>query len=313
MANNMKDLYAHLPHLYVFLMVVEQGSFQGAARQLDLPRSSVSKRVAQLEEQLGLRLLQRSTRQLSLTDEGRILLAAAQPLIPALQQMQRLSWSTQREVQGKVVISSATLPGERYLIPLLAALRQAYPQILVELRLSDQVVDLIADGVDLAIRVGNLPDSSLVARTVGRKHWGCFASPEYVQDKGMPECPQQLSEHDCLVFRSASHVLDFWSFADMGGEEFRLKMRESALADDGRTLVSMACAGMGIIRVDPAWIVAEREQGRLLEVLAGWRSAQTSPIHWLSLGPQARNPAVECVWQWLGTRLEKALLTARGA
>ncbi|MFK4752447.1 LysR family transcriptional regulator [Oceanobacter antarcticus] len=302
----MNDLYGHLPHLYVFLTVVEQGSFQAAARRLALPRSSVSKRVAQLETQLGLRLLQRSTRRLHLTAEGQALLEAAQPLIAAMQQVANVTQQAALVLRGKVVISSSTLIGERYLLPLLVGLKCEYPGIVIELRLTDLVVDLIADGADLALRIGNLPDSSMVAKRVGTKRWGCFASPDYLARQGIPQTPAELAQHECLLFRSRSQVLDHWVFA-ASGEEVSLKITEAHSADDGRTLVAMACSGLGIIWGDPNWVRAELEQGRLVEVLESWRPGVSSPIHWLSLGKSARNPAVEVVWQHLGERLLTAL------
>ncbi len=306
----MKDLYAHLPHLYLFITVVECGSFQAAARRLDLPRSSVSKRIAQLEQHLGLRLLQRSTRKLNLTSEGRTVLDAAQPLMPAMQQVARLTQQSQRDrghLTGHVVITSSTLLGQRVLIPLIGELKQHLPGVVIELRLTDEVVDLIANGVDLALRIGNLPDSSLVARQVGIKRWGCFASPDYLQRHGTPRTPEQLAEHDCIVLKTPTYRLDHWTFTEPGGNNITLNVQATALADDGRTLVAMASAGIGIAWGDPAWVQKELQQERLTEILHDWRSDNTSPIHWVSLGRQARNPAVEDVWQWLGERLSERL------
>lgn len=306
----MKDLYSHLPHLYVFTTVVECGSFQAAARRLSLPRSSVSKKVAQLEQHLGLRLLQRSTRRLNLTTEGKALLDAASPLMPAVQQVARLTQASQLEqgqLTGQVVVTSSTLLGERYLIPLLSELKTDYPGVVVELRLNDQVVDLIAEGVDIALRIGNLPDSSLVARQVGIKRWGCLASPDYLARHSSPQSPYELSDHQCIVLKTPSYRLDHWSFTQPGGDSFRIAINESAIADDGRTLVAMATAGIGIVWGDPVWAKTEIQQGKLQEILQDWRSDSESPIHWVSLGKQARNPAVEVVWQWMGERLANRL------
>lgn len=302
----MKDLYAHLPHLYVFNTVVECGSFQAAANRLDLPRSSVSKRVAQLEQHLGLRLLQRSTRRLNLTTEGQSLLDATKALLPAVQQVASLTQASQLErgqLMGRVVITCSTLLGERFLIPLIGELKQEYPGIVVELRLSDEVIDLIASGVDLALRIGNLPDSSLVARQIGVKRWGCLASPAYLERYGTPSTPHQLADHQCIVLKTPSYRLDHWSFTEPNGNSFQLAISESAIADDGRTLIAMALAGMGIVWGDPAWVRNEVQNGQLEEILQDWRSDSESPIHWVSLGKQARNPAVETVWKWMGERL----------
>lgn len=306
------DCYSQLPHLYVFIQVVEQGSFQAAARYLGLPRSSVSKRISQLEQQLGLRLLQRSTRKLNLTNEGRAFLEASKPLMTTMQQITSLTQNIQLargELTGKVVITSSTLLGERYLVPLLAKLHQHYPKVIIDVRLTDQVVDLIADGIDLALRIGNLPDSSLIARQVGEKRWGCFASPQLLTRQGAPETPHHLESFDCIILQTPTYRMDHWNFTDPdNGNSFSCKISESFTADDGRTLVSMASAGIGIVWGDPHWVRAETESGCLQEVLCRWRSESVSPIYWVSLGKQARNPAVEAVWSWLGEHLQQELL-----
>ena len=302
----MSDLYSQLPQLYIFARVAELGSFQAAAHSLELPRSSVSKRVAQLESALGLRLLQRSTRRLSLTPEGDALLRSAGPLLPLLQQMTSLSQQAHSErgdLRGGVVISCSGLLGERLLIPLLAQMQQVYPGVTVSLRLEDDIVDLIASATDLALRIGELPDSSLVARQVGSKRWGCFASPAYLARAGQPHDPQQLHGHDCITLRTQTRHLHHWQFSDRAGQNLSLSITPAVTASDGRTLAAMAVNGMGIIWGDPAWFRQELQDGQLQEVLSDWRSALTSPIHWISLGKNARNPAVEAVWHWLAERL----------
>lgn len=295
----MHQLHQYLPQLYVFKRVVELGSFQAAANELDLPRSSISKKVSQLEAALSQRLLQRSTRQLQLTDEGAALLGAAAALDGVISQTARLKNASAAEPTGRVKISSSTLIGERYLLPLVPALRKALPKIALELNITDEVVDLMANRVDIAVRVGHLPDSSLVAKKIGQKSWACFAAPSYLAKCKAPSRPQALSEHPCLIFKNSQFAMDHWTFCNSAGDTVNVAINESICSDDGRTLLSLAVMGQGIVFVDPLLIQPELASGELVPVLPEWCHPQASPIHLVCLGREARGRAVDAVWRYL--------------
>ncbi|WP_445397920.1 LysR family transcriptional regulator [Zobellella sp. An-6] len=285
--------YLNLPLLHVFHLVAERGSFQAAAGELGLPRSSVSKKIRQLEEFVGQPLLQRSTRQLQLTDVGRNLLLGTGELGTVLANLHGLVDDMQATPRGKVKISASILMGQVFLVPLLGRLRRTYPDIELELSLEDRTVDLLAEKVDIAIRIGQLPDSSLIARKIGEKGWGWFASPRYLAEQGVPESPHDLARHHCLVF--GSHA--FWPFESSDGRTEILEVTPAIKTDNSRALVDMACAGLGIMMIDPQFIVRERDAGLLTPVLTDWRHPEHSPVNLVCVG--ARTRAAQAVWQFL--------------
>lgn len=307
MAIDTSALHLQLPNLYIFRCVTQLGSFQAAADALQLPRSSVSKKIAQLEHQLGLRLLQRSTRQLNLTDSGTELLAITDSLTELLSNTAKLTEQAQAKPSGRVKISSSTILGQRYLLPLLPKLKQLFPEIVIDINLDDRVVDLIELGIDIALRVGELPDSSLVARRIGTKSWSCFASPAYLKQAAKLEVPSDLAAHQCLIFRHQKLAMDCWHFRSPNGEIETQHIVASSSTDDGRTLVELACMGMGIIRVDPMLIQPELRASQLVPVLAKWQHTDPAPIHLVCLGEDARSRAVNEVWQYLSEHLSQAL------
>lgn len=285
--------YLNLPLLHVFHLVAERGSFQAAASELGLPRSSVSKKIRQLEEFVGQPLLQRSTRQLQLTDVGRNLLTGTGELATVLANLHGLVDDMQATPRGKVKISASILMGQVFLVPLLGRLRRIYPEIELELSLEDKTVDLLAEKVDIAIRIGQLPDSSLIARKIGEKRWGWFASPQYLAERGTPESPQDLARHHCLVFGSHS----FWPFESSDGRTEILEVTPAIKTDNSRALVDIACAGLGIIMIDPQFIVRECNAGLLAPLLTDWRHPEHSPVNLVCVGERTR--AAQAVWQFL--------------
>ncbi|MDP4982578.1 LysR family transcriptional regulator [Pseudoalteromonas tunicata] len=303
-------LHLQLPNLYLFRRVTQLGSFQATADALQLPRSSVSKKIAQLEQHLGLRLLQRSTRQLNLTDAGKELLIITDSLTDLLSNTAKLTEQAQAKPSGRVKISSSTLIGQRYLLPLLPDLKRLFPEIVIDINLDDRVVDLIELGIDIALRVGQLPDSSLVARQIGIKSWACFASPAYLQDAAKLDKPSDLSAHQCIIFRHQKLAMDHWHFCSPSGEIQTIHITPATASDDGRTLVELACMGMGIIRVDPILIKPELQAGKLTAVLTAWHHPDAAPIHLVCLEKEARSRAVNEVWQYLSKELTHVLKDA---
>lgn len=301
-----ESLHLQLPNLYVFQQVAKRGSFQAAADHLKLSRSAVSKKVAQLEGHLSQRLLQRSTRKLRLTETGESLLKATATLEQLVLEAEQLRQDPQRQPLGSVKISSSTLITQRLLLPILPKLRAQLPGITLELNVDDRQIDLIDTGVDIAMRVGHLPSSSLVARQIGVKTWGYFASPAYLDVHGEPVDPSQLQNHQCLVFRSQQLNANHWQFVDSqvpAGAIESVLIEPAMTTDNGNTLVEMATMGLGIIQVDPLLIEPELKSGVLVPVLCRWQHPDSAPIHLVCLGRKARNRAVDAVWQFLAARL----------
>ncbi|NAW87095.1 LysR family transcriptional regulator [Photobacterium halotolerans] len=289
--------YLNLPLLHVFHLVAERGSFQAAATELHLPRSSVSKKIRQLEQFIGQPLLHRSTRQLQLTDVGRNLLLGTGDLRAVLSNLHGIIDETQQTPKGRVKISASILMGQRFVVPVLKQLRQTYPDIVIDLSLDDQTVDLLDAKIDIAIRIGQLPDSSLIARKIGDKHWGWFASPRYLAERGRPQGPHELAQHDCLMFENTSSRFNFWPFQDAHGDTETVEVAAAIKTDNSRVLVDMACEGLGIIMVDPAFVRQECQQNLLVPVLTDWRHPERSPIQLVCVGE--RTKASQAVWQFL--------------
>jgi DNA-binding transcriptional LysR family regulator len=295
----MKALLNHLSHLYLFQEVIRLGSFQAAAIQCNLPRSSVSKKIQQLEAHLGQRLIQRSSRKLSLTEAGVSLLDASQPLKALIEDSQRVMEDLDFTPSGKVKISCSSLIGQHYLLPLFSQLREQYPNISLELSLSDKYIDLIEEQVDIAIRIGHLPNSSLVARKIGEKRWGWYASPEYLEIYGTPTHPNELSDHQCLVFKNSNIELKNWPFDNGDGQIESIQIQSNITTDDSRALVEMARLGLGIIMIDPLLIRKDIEQKNLTPVLSNWKDPNTDPINLVCLGRNYRSRASTSIWEAL--------------
>lgn len=294
-------LYHNLPLLHVFHLVVTQGSFQGAAHHLNLPRSSVSKKIRQLEESVGQPLLLRSTRQLKLTEVGQDLINRTTHLADVLSNMGDVIEATHTSIKGKVKISASALMGQQFILPLLKSLRETYPEVQLDLSLDDENVDLLANRIDIAIRIGHLPDSSLIARKLGEKKWAWFASPQYININGEPESPQHLKDHDCLVFSNDNIHMKHWPFQSEHGDTESIEIVPMIQTDNSRALVDMACAGMGIIMIEPLFIQQEIASGQLQPILSRWKNPDSSPINLVCLGQRSR--AAQSIWQFLLERL----------
>lgn len=259
----------------VFVKVVQTGSFSAAARQLQMPVSTVSHRVARLEKQLGLTLLQRTTRQLTLTEAGDIYFQHAEAGLTRLHEAQLAVTESAREVHGLLRITAPADIGEQLLYGILCSLHQQWPGISVELILVDRYVDLVAEGVDVAIRTGSLRDSTLVARYVGEAQWMPFASPDYLAQAGPLDSPADLRHHRCLQFTSQGR--DAWSLS-RGKEFMRVPMAGQMIANNIAVISAMATAGQGVALL-PAFLCRDLcNSGRLRRVLPGW-SGRSDPIH----------------------------------
>jgi DNA-binding transcriptional LysR family regulator len=185
------------------------------------------------------------------------------------------------------------------LLPLFSQLREQYPNISLELSLSDKYIDLIEEQVDIAIRIGHLPDSSLVAKKIGVKRWGWYASPEYLHIHGTPTHPNELNNHQCLVFKNSNIELKNWPFDNGNGRIESIQIQSNMTTDDSRALVEMARLGLGIIMIDPLLIRKDIEQTTLIPILTDWKHPSTDPINLVCLGRNYRSRASTSIWEAL--------------
>jgi len=260
--------FEHLGDVEALAAVVEQGSFTAAAVALSTTPSVLSRTITRLEARLGVQLLRRTTRSLGLTEAGRGYLEQVRQAFSLIAEAERAIQGQQSELSGGVRLSVPTTYGHYRLPPLLRRFTRRYPQVQVELNITNRNVDLVAEGFDLAIRLGSLPDSGLVARKLEDAALCLVASPEYLEQAGNPQDLDALRRHACLPFvLPSTGRISPWLFRQDGRELQWAPASRLQVSDDVLGVVSLAEQGLGICQTYD-FIAAERlRQGRLVEVL----------------------------------------------
>jgi DNA-binding transcriptional LysR family regulator len=259
-----------------FARVVELGSFARSAERLGLSTSAVSRQVADLEAHLDVRLLNRTTRRLSLTEAGQAYYERCVQLLADLDEADASVRPATVVPKGLLRLTSGVTFGERCLAPAIAEFAATHPQLAFDLDLSDRTVDLVDEGFDLAIRIGSLGAQAMVARRIGWTRLICCASPAYLERRGVPQEPEDLLQHECLGYAYGSPP-NVWTFDAPDGAPRTVRVPARHRANSGRLLASLAVAGMGIAR-EPDFIVApEVRSGALVPLLAEFPSPR-SPI-----------------------------------
>ncbi|MEG6356739.1 LysR family transcriptional regulator [Enterobacter bugandensis] len=273
----MSRKFDYLGDVEVFITVVEHGSFTAAAVALSTTPSVLSRAVSRLEVRLGRQLLQRTTRRVGLTEAGRIYLEQARSAFSLLDEAERDGRGQEGDLTGRVRISVPTTFGHYCLPPLLARFSQQYPHVKVELNITNRNVDLIAEGFDLAIRLGQMPDSGFVARKLQDAALLLVASPAYLQRMGMPQTLDELHQHTCLPFiMPRTGRIAPWVFRVGERDVDWLPASTIETSDDVLGVVSLAECGMGICQ-SYEFIVRERiQRGQLVEVLPQLRGRSRS-------------------------------------
>jgi len=268
--------------MQVFQRVVESGSFSEAARLLLMTPSTVSKLIGRIEARLGVRLLERSTRRLSLTAEGQVFYERSFALLAELDEIERGLSQGAASADGTIRVNASVPIGTMALEPLLPAFWAEHPRIVVDLSLSDEIVDLYLDRTDVAFRVGPLPDSSMMARRIGVAWRKIVAAPAYLERHGVPRTVDDLAAHNCLGFnfRRAAPV---WPFRESGRIVDRV-VHGSLLANNGETVRRMAVAGIGLARLGDYHAREDIAAGRLVEVLSDVVESDREDIHAVYLG-----------------------------
>lgn len=240
----------------VFVTAVEAGSFALAASRLHLSRSAVGKTIARLEQRLAVRLFHRTTRSLSLTDDGALFYERCLRALEEIRTAEMLLESGKQQVNGRLRVSMPVLFGRMCIAPLLTSMAREHPGLELELSFNDRVVDLIEDGFDLAIRNGTLVSSSgLVARRVGDHRMTLCAAPEYLLRSGEPKTLEQLAQHDAVTYMRAGVVLN-WMLLDACGKEQEVIPKKGLQMDDLQAIADATVAGFGIAWL-PCWLVRE--------------------------------------------------------
>lgn len=258
--------------LRIFLRIAEAGSLSAAADKLELSRAVVSKYLKELEERLGVRLVHRTTRRLSLTESGRAFYERCVQAVGDIDDAMRCASDSTAVPRGTLRINCAHAFGRRYVAPALGDYLAGHPEVKVDLTLNDRVVDIVDEGFDLAIRIGRLDPSSLVARRLAATQLVVCASPAYLRRRGAPATPSDLERHDCLTYAYDPDP-GAWELS-RAEESVRVRVGGGARANDGETLMEIALAGHGIVML-PTFLAGDAlAAGKLVPVLAGWEGEQ---------------------------------------
>ncbi len=269
----------------VFVTVAETGGFSAAGRRLQLSPSAVSKLVGRIEDRLGTPLFTRSTRMLQLTAEGSLYLERARTILADIDDAERLVSSGAGSVpRGRLRISASVAFGECCLLPVLPRFLARYPQVEIDVSLSDVVIDLVDERTDIAIRMGPLRDSTLKAKRLFETRRVIVGAPAYVERFGLPQTPDDLALHNCLRFNFRRNP-GLWPFRDpSGGENFTRAVAGNAHGNNGVILRQFALEGVGLARLGRFHVEADLAAGRLLPILEAYNPGDIEPVHAVYVG-----------------------------
>jgi DNA-binding transcriptional LysR family regulator len=294
----------NLTDIAVFVRVVERGSFTLAADDLSLSRAAVSKYVSRLEQRLGARLLHRTTRRLSLTEAGAALFEASRGALERIEEAEAAVAHYQAAPRGRLRVSAPMSFGILHLGTAVAEFSRAYPDVTIDLKLDDRFVNLVEEGVDVAVRIGALTDSSLVARRIATTQAVACAAPAYLEDRGEPQTPEDLVGHDCLLYAYLSSA-NVWRFQGPDGREIPVAVSGPMRVNNGILLADAASAGCGIV-MGPSFYVASRiRSGELRRILKAYRPPELG-IHAVYPQRDFVPPKVRAFVDFLVARFRKA-------
>jgi DNA-binding transcriptional LysR family regulator len=277
-----------LNDVLVFTKVVQAGSFVGASRELEMPKSTVSRKVSELEERLGARLLQRTTRKLALTDVGRTYFDHATRVVAELEEAERAVTRMQETPRGLLRVTIPLNFG--FLAPIVATFMRRYPEVQLELIGTDRTVDLVEEGFEVAIRAGELGDSSLIARSLGMLTSYLVASPDFLRRQGAPKAPEQLARFDCIVF-GAGADRNTWKLT-RAGKITAVPLRPRLIVNDFELLGEAARSGLGIAVLPLFRCIDDLRTKRLRRILPEWCARQI-PIHAVYPSTRQLSPKVK--------------------
>ncbi|MET4491205.1 LysR family transcriptional regulator [Bradyrhizobium sp. LA7.1] len=276
-----KDSVDRARELEVFAAIVEAAGVSAGGRTVGLSPSGASRTLQRLESRLGVRLLVRASRAFRLTEEGESYYRSGRRILNDLDEVEQ-TLGDQAAPRGRLRVSSSIAFGRVAILPALGAFQHAYPGISMELSLTDHIADLSAGEADLAVRVGDLPDSDLKARKLGESPRILVASPEYLARSGAPITPEDLTRHNCLRF-SFRPLPATWPFR-RGDEHFDIEIVGNIAVDNGDAIMQLALAGHGIARVGHFHVQRELEAGRLVPLLEDFDTGETESFHAVFVG-----------------------------
>lgn len=289
-----------------FVTVVDSGSITGAAERLDMTVSGVSRALNRLEQKLETTLLRRTTRRLELTEEGETFLHHARRILAAVDDAEEAIVDRHSQPHGRLRVNAAPSFMQLAIVPVIGEFRVRYPGITLELDTHDRFIDLLEQRVDLAIRIGELEDSSLHARLLGHSPLRILASPGYLERHGAPQSVNDLARHSLLGFSQLDHLND-WPLLDAHGQPIHIK--PTLAASSGPTLLQLALAGEGIVCLADYMTIAPRQQGHLVDVLPNQTQFRTQRINVVYYRQTALSQRARLFMDFLAERLPGTFLS----
>jgi DNA-binding transcriptional LysR family regulator len=275
-----------LDAMAVFQTVVEAGSLSGAGRKLGMPLATVSRKLSELEAHLKARLLVRSTRRLVLTDAGHAYFAACKRILEDVQEAEHTASGEYTTPKGELIVTAPIVFGRLHVLPITTEFLKAYPQVDVRLHLGDRISNLLEDHIDLAVRIGELPDSNLSATRVGKIRRVVCGSPDYFAAHGTPQLPSELTAHQCIAFEGLIST-SAWTF-NVNGSDLTVPIQPRLIVNTAEAAIDAAISGFGITRV-LSYQIASAEQAGLLSVALEDSEPAALPIN-LIYSKQGRLP-----------------------
>ncbi|CAM2155672.1 LysR family transcriptional regulator [Pararobbsia alpina] len=270
-----------LESMSILVTVVDSGSLSAAARQLDVPLATVSRKVRELELHLKTRLLHRTTRQLSLTEAGSAYVASCRRILEEIGEAERAATGEYASPRGALSVTAPVVFGRLHVVPVIAEFLAHYPEIDISLVLTDRVVHLMDENADIAVRIGELPDSTLMATTVGSVRRVICASPEYLAKHGEPATPADLAKHECISFEVLASMRA-WVFGS-GKSEKSVPIRSRFAVNTAEAAIDAAVLGVGLVRV-LSYQVANAVRDNALRIVLDQYESAPSPIHLVHKG-----------------------------
>jgi DNA-binding transcriptional LysR family regulator len=286
------------------LAAVDGGSLSAASRKLGMPLPTVSRKVSELEAHLRTQLVVRTSRKLLLTDAGSAFVMAGRRVLEDLEQAERTAAGEYQTPRGDLLVTASIMFGKLYVTPVVLAFLAAFPEVNVRMVLADHVIDLVENQVDVAVRIGRLPDSGLVAKRIGDIHWVICASPAYLAKRGVPATPDDLAGHDCIGFEGLQ-MARTWPF-ERGTKLRHISIQPRFAANTADAVIEAAIAGVGIARLTSYQAARAIRDGKLVSILRGF-APESLPVHLVHTGPPLLPLKMRAFLDFAGPRLKAGL------